>query len=536
MKTITFYSYKGGVGRTLALANIATRLVEFKKKVCLLDFDLEAPGLPYKFLRLNKQGIKKGIVDYIYDYSNAGKLGLSIGEYAIKFNPENNIYPIHLIPAGDTESKDYWKKLSSINWYELLYESKNGLAFFLDLKEKIKRDLNPDFLLIDSRTGISEMAGITLSLLADEVVIVAANNQENLNGARKIINSIANAENQILKKAPKISFVLSRIPFTENPEDKAKEQKLLTKIRRTYLPSTIQEISVIHSDRELEENERLKIGYEKDESTAQISRDYLNLFEKITKDDLTDDEVNKFKQIKESEKFFIKAISSQSLSERLRLISKAIEVNENIEFYYFRALTHRNLLNYEDALKDCKYILENNSKNVPALLLKSEILLDLKKLNEAKESYNNVLNIDSTNYEAIIGLALVCYELDDIDETIKLYTKAIEISPERPEAYNGRGNSKRLKEEYDDALKDTYKALELNPDFAIAFCTLAEINAQLGKIEEFYLNLERALKIDAQNIEQPINREKIYLKFSDDLRFQKLLEKYNISYNYTKGE
>ncbi|MBU0764165.1 MAG: AAA family ATPase, partial [Bacteroidetes bacterium] len=38
MKTITFYSYKGGVGRTLALANIAKRLAEFGKKVCLIDF------------------------------------------------------------------------------------------------------------------------------------------------------------------------------------------------------------------------------------------------------------------------------------------------------------------------------------------------------------------------------------------------------------------------------------------------------------------------------------------------------------------
>ena len=68
MKTITFYSYKGGVGRSLALANIATRLAEFGKKVCLLDFDLEAPGLHYKFSTLlsnQKKEIKNGIVDYI---------------------------------------------------------------------------------------------------------------------------------------------------------------------------------------------------------------------------------------------------------------------------------------------------------------------------------------------------------------------------------------------------------------------------------------------------------------------------------------
>lgn len=42
MKTLTFYSYKGGVGRSLALVNIATRLSEFGKKVCIIDFDLRS--------------------------------------------------------------------------------------------------------------------------------------------------------------------------------------------------------------------------------------------------------------------------------------------------------------------------------------------------------------------------------------------------------------------------------------------------------------------------------------------------------------
>ncbi|MCJ7630864.1 AAA family ATPase, partial [Candidatus Bathyarchaeota archaeon] len=49
METITFYSYKGGVGRTLALANVAMYLTRFGQKVCIMDFDLEAPGLHYKF-------------------------------------------------------------------------------------------------------------------------------------------------------------------------------------------------------------------------------------------------------------------------------------------------------------------------------------------------------------------------------------------------------------------------------------------------------------------------------------------------------
>jgi cellulose biosynthesis protein BcsQ len=39
----TFYSFKGGVGRSLALANIATELVIRGKRVLIVDFDLEAP-------------------------------------------------------------------------------------------------------------------------------------------------------------------------------------------------------------------------------------------------------------------------------------------------------------------------------------------------------------------------------------------------------------------------------------------------------------------------------------------------------------
>ena len=39
----TFYSYKGGVGRTMALANIAELFYQSGKKVLMVDWDLEAP-------------------------------------------------------------------------------------------------------------------------------------------------------------------------------------------------------------------------------------------------------------------------------------------------------------------------------------------------------------------------------------------------------------------------------------------------------------------------------------------------------------
>jgi len=55
MYTVTFYSFKGGVGRTLALANIGLELARTGRRVLLVDFDLESPGIDtFEILRPRK--------------------------------------------------------------------------------------------------------------------------------------------------------------------------------------------------------------------------------------------------------------------------------------------------------------------------------------------------------------------------------------------------------------------------------------------------------------------------------------------------
>ena len=49
----TFYSFKGGVGRSMALANVASLLCERGLRTVMLDFDLEAPGLERFFRSIN---------------------------------------------------------------------------------------------------------------------------------------------------------------------------------------------------------------------------------------------------------------------------------------------------------------------------------------------------------------------------------------------------------------------------------------------------------------------------------------------------
>ena len=117
--------------------------------------------------------------------------------------------------------------------------------------------------MIDSRTGVTELAGITLRLLADEVVILAANNLENKEGSLRIMRKILNSETAMLGSIPKINFVLTRLPFGH--DEFFKEKKVVNNLKLEFeklFPSIPISFSVIHSDRRLEEEDQLLIGFE----------------------------------------------------------------------------------------------------------------------------------------------------------------------------------------------------------------------------------------------------------------------------------
>jgi len=292
METITFYSYKGGVGRTLALANIAIYLSRFGQNVCIMDFDLEAPGLHYKFPKIFKPSdIRGGLVDYIYEFTHNKVTPKSLEDLSLEVvSPSKSQGEIRLIPAGDVLSSDYWRKLASINWHSLFYaEGSEGVPFFLELKERILKEIAPDFLLIDSRTGVTEMGGLCTSLLPDEVVFLIVNNQENIEGARQILRSIQKVERLPGQKPIGVTFALNRIPFPEEEKDKVLEEQIVKDVQDFLnepvedLESqlNVQDICILHSDRELELSESLRISQEGITKEAPLLRDYLRLFSKI---------------------------------------------------------------------------------------------------------------------------------------------------------------------------------------------------------------------------------------------------------------
>ena len=71
-KIVTFYSYKGGTGRTMALANVAWILASNGKRVLVVDWDLESPGLHrffHPFLDAARSAATPGVIDLISEYA-----------------------------------------------------------------------------------------------------------------------------------------------------------------------------------------------------------------------------------------------------------------------------------------------------------------------------------------------------------------------------------------------------------------------------------------------------------------------------------
>ena len=67
---VTFYSFKGGTGRTMALANVAWILAANGERVLIADWDLESPGLHRFFKPFMDPGVaqRPGVVDFIRKY------------------------------------------------------------------------------------------------------------------------------------------------------------------------------------------------------------------------------------------------------------------------------------------------------------------------------------------------------------------------------------------------------------------------------------------------------------------------------------
>ena len=205
----TFYSFKGGVGRTMALANVAFLAAQNNLRVLVMDWDLEAPGLAYYFRALleipDVKSLKDapGILDILWQWrigiKNA-KTETEVSSLLKTFQGGNPFEDcvrqlldpqyavLDFIGAGSRQIKTpklrtYEEALAHFSW-SAFFDKEAGGHVIENLRKWAKN--NYDIILVDSRTGLADAAGICTMQIPDAVALCFILNRQNIDGIAKI--------------------------------------------------------------------------------------------------------------------------------------------------------------------------------------------------------------------------------------------------------------------------------------------------------------------------------------------------------------
>ncbi len=224
-RVITFYSFKGGVGRTMAMANAAYRLAnKHGLRVIAVDWDLEAPGLHRFFGVSSAQAAKtEGVLDYFTAWREAKDRQDSappdVTRWVVPITDKRHkprFGELSLVTAGRLDGT-YEARLSAFDW-QGFYAEDAGAAAVETLREQLVG--KADVVLIDSRTGLSDAGGVCTIQLPDGVVLMTAPNLQSLEGTEQIARAIAIAPAAVRagRARARVWLAVSRVPSLEASE------------------------------------------------------------------------------------------------------------------------------------------------------------------------------------------------------------------------------------------------------------------------------------------------------------------------------
>ena len=171
---VVFYSIKGGVGRSTALAACAWALAESGQRVLVLDLDLESPGLSTSLLPTSRQPAY-GITDWLVeDLVNNGVAILD--QMHASLGTQQRGGELIVVPSHGDEPGEYVSKLGRV-WmpgFTADGQRQTWSERLLRMIQQLEAKHQPTIVLIDSRAGIDEVASACVTDLGAKLIYLFA--------------------------------------------------------------------------------------------------------------------------------------------------------------------------------------------------------------------------------------------------------------------------------------------------------------------------------------------------------------------------
>ena len=245
----TFYSFKGGVGRSMSMATVAYLMAQRGLKVLTIDFDLEAPGLERYFFdeptQLAEVRSNPGLLDLVLAYKRAltSEVEFQRAEFkkwrsfvvdAIPRTPQGGSVDLMTSGRRHPESRltEYALAVRGFDWQDFFHNWR-GDRFFEWFRQQLTAESDGyKIVLVDSRTGVTEMGGICAYQLADAAVLMCAPNYQNLDGTRAVVSDFRSAAVLALRSGRPLELLV--LPARVEQSDQVKRDRFFADLERTF--------------------------------------------------------------------------------------------------------------------------------------------------------------------------------------------------------------------------------------------------------------------------------------------------------------
>jgi cellulose biosynthesis protein BcsQ len=211
---VAFYGFRGGAGRTTALAHVAALLASRQIQVVAIDLDLEAPGL-HHVLACPPPEPNRGALALLREATASDEDDkphtIHLAPHILKSTVAIGA-PIRVLPAGRL-SDGYFERLEDLGvplWH--LIEGPSPLEAII---EQVQIELAPQVICLDCRTGLSGLSASAMFHVADVVVSFLPVSEQSLDGLEPFFRA-AKAAKLRRQGRPELLLVPSMVP--EGPD------------------------------------------------------------------------------------------------------------------------------------------------------------------------------------------------------------------------------------------------------------------------------------------------------------------------------